>query len=114
MDLAAGDGNGRVRKPRIRAMKTLRNLSQAQRYNSPAELLSAGRLWVLGLVNCGHRFTATSGTTNSNTRQQAAAMREDLLGIASRVCESSAVALATYVELSAGVANPAMAAEGPG
>jgi hypothetical protein len=37
MDLAAGDGNGRVRKPRIRAIKTLQNLSQAQRYNSPAE-----------------------------------------------------------------------------
>ena len=28
MDLADGAGNGRVRKPRIRAIKTLRNLSQ--------------------------------------------------------------------------------------
>ena len=29
MDLADGAGNGRVRKPGIKAVKTLRNLSQA-------------------------------------------------------------------------------------
>ena len=32
MDLADGAGNGGVRKPGIRAMKALRNLSQTERY----------------------------------------------------------------------------------
>ena len=36
MDLADGAGNGKVRKPGIRAMETLRKRSQALGYTSPA------------------------------------------------------------------------------